>query len=39
MLELNIGNFVTVGIISAAMWAAIQFFCAQFNIHIPYITN
>lgn len=38
MLELNLGNFITVGLISVASLALLQFLLTQFNINIPWLT-
>jgi hypothetical protein len=38
MLELNIPNFVTVGLISVAFFALLQFLMQQFNINIPWLS-
>lgn len=39
MLELNFGNFVTVGLISVAFYALLQFLMQQFNLNIPFLNG
>lgn len=38
MVELNIANFVTIGLISVAFYAVLQWALTQFNINIPFLS-
>jgi hypothetical protein len=38
MIDLNIGNFVTIGLISVIAFAAIQWAMQQFGLNIPFLT-
>lgn len=37
MVDLNIGNFVTIGLISVAFYAALQWFLQMTGINIPFL--
>lgn len=39
MIDLNIANFITVGLISIAAWAAVMWAANMFNINIPFLTT
>ena len=39
MIDLNLANFITVGLIAVASWALVQWLMQTFNISLPFMKN